>query len=213
MLNMLFVERGAVAAPELLAALEETHAGLGHRKAQVDDDAAGAALAEPLRAAGYDVARHLYMALTGSRDREPAPGLAEEVDAATHAAVENAVTREEPHGSDEEVVQQLARARAAIRGAAPAGTRFFVGSADGVQAAHATLLAGDGIAQLEDVATLGAHRRRGLARAVCSLAVDAAAGAALTFVVADDGDWPKALYAKLGFAPAGAVWSFTKDPA
>ena len=44
-------------------------------------------------------------------------------------------------------------------------------------------------------------------------AVDAAADATLVFLVADDGDWPKELYAKLGFDPIGAVWAFVKDPA
>ena len=120
--NMLWVTATAVAPDELLAALEATHAGLAHRKAQVDDDATGAALAEPLRAAGYTAERHLYLRLRRPRDREPS-AVAEEVDEATHTAVENAATREFPHGAEEEVVQQLARNRAAIRAAAPGGTR------------------------------------------------------------------------------------------
>ncbi|MDQ3630932.1 MAG: GNAT family N-acetyltransferase, partial [Actinomycetota bacterium] len=68
---------------------------------------------------------------------------------------------------------------------------------------------------LEDVATLAAHRRRGLARAVCSAAVAAAvaAGSALVFVVAEDDDWPKELYGKLGFDSVGASWDITRDPA
>jgi hypothetical protein len=45
--------------------------------------------------------------------------------------------------------------------------------------------------------------------------VDAAlaAGHELIFVVADDEDWPKDLYAKLGFDPVGKAWNFTRPPA
>ena len=34
----------------------------------------------------------------------------------------------------------------------------------------------------------------------------------LTFIVADDEDWPKQLYARLGFAPVGCLWEFHRDP-
>ncbi len=210
--NMLWVTATAVTPEELLTALEETHAGLAHRKAQVDDDALGAALAGPLRAAGYRAERHLYMALRRPRDRE-ATARALEVDEATHAAVEAAVTREFPDIAEEEVVQQLLRARAALNAAAPEGTRFWVGVDGGAHAGNALLRRGPGVAQVEDVATLTAHRGRGLARAAVGAAVDAAAGAELVFLVADDEDWPKELYAKLGFDPIGAVWAFVKDPA
>ena len=57
------------------------------------------------------------------------------------------------------------------------------------------------IAQVEDVATLRDFRRRGLARATVTAAVDAALamGHEAIFIVADDDDWPKDLYARLGF--------------
>lgn len=211
-LNMLWVTARAVSSDELLRALEETHGGLSHRKAQVDDDRLGAALTPAMRAAGYGAERHLVMTRQRPRDREPGVTLATEVTEQLHAVVEAAVTREYPHGADEEVVQDLARARAAIRAAAPAGTRFFVGADDGAPASHATLLSGPGIAQLEDVATLEAHRGGGLARAVCSAAIDAAGETPLVFLIADDGDWPKELYGKLGFDSVGAIWAFTKVP-
>lgn len=210
-LNMMWVTAAEATPEELVAALEALQGHLAHRKAHVDDDRLGAALAAPMRERGFAVARHLYMVLRHERDRDPAPGLATEVDELTHAVVEAATTREEPHGSEEAVVEQLADARSAIRAAAD--TRFYVGAIDGVHAAHATLLTDGSVAQVEDVATLSAHRRRGLARAVCSAAVDAAAGAGVVFIVADDADWPKELYAKLGFETVGAAWAFTRDPA
>jgi len=61
------------------------------------------------------------------------------------------------------------------------------------------------------VATLDAFRRRGVARAMVALATDLAreSGAELDWIAADDNDWPKDLYFKLGFRPIGRIFSFT----
>ena len=58
-------------------------------------------------------------------------------------------------------------------------------------------------------------RGRGLARATVSLAVDAALadGHELVLIFADDDDWPKDLYAKLGFRPVGRVRTFLRSAA
>jgi GNAT superfamily N-acetyltransferase len=151
------------------------------------------------------------MALRRPRDRAAAPGLAREVDAARHRAAEAAAGREEPYCRDEEVVRQLVGMRAALADAVPAA-RFFLGTADGVDAAVTTLYSDGSTAQVEDVATLRDYRRRGLARAAVSAAIDAAVdmGHALVFIVADDDDWPKDLYGRLGFDPVGRAWAFTR---
>jgi len=151
------------------------------------------------------------MALRRPRDRAAEPGLAREVDAATHRAAEAATIREEPYGRDEDVVRQLVGMRTALAAAVPAA-RFFVGTVDGVDAAVTTLYADGTTAQVEDVATLRDYRRRGLARAAVSAAIDAAVemGHRFVFIVADDDDWPKDLYGRLGFDPIGRAWSFTR---
>jgi predicted GNAT family acetyltransferase len=151
------------------------------------------------------------MALRRPRDRTPAPGLAREVDAATHRLAEAATVREEPYGRDEEVVRQLVGMRTALGDAVPTA-RFFVGSADGVDAAVTTLYSDGETAQVEDVATLRDYRRRGLARATVSAAIDAAVemGHRFVFIVADDDDWPKELYGRLGFDPIGRAWALTR---
>jgi predicted GNAT family acetyltransferase len=151
------------------------------------------------------------MALRRPRDRDAESGLAREVDAATHRAAEAATIREEPYGRDEDVVRQLVGMRAALAAAVPVA-RFFVGTVDGVDAAVTTLYADGTAAQVEDVATLRDYRRRGLARAAVSAAIDAAVemGHRFVFIVADDDDWPKDLYARLGFDPIGRAWSFTR---
>jgi GNAT superfamily N-acetyltransferase len=83
----------------------------------------------------------------------------------------------------------------------------------GTPATMAKLRSDGTIAWVEDVYTVVEERRRGLARAVLS-AVAAAAhseGHELTFLLADDDDWPKRLYAQLGFAPVGRRWSFRRS--
>jgi predicted GNAT family acetyltransferase len=171
----------------------------------------GERLARGLRPHGWLAERDVYMALRRPRDRPAEPGLAREVDAATHRIAEAATVREEPYGRDEEVVRQLVGMRTALGEAVPA-VRFFVGRVDGVDAAVTTLYSDGATAQVEDVATLRDHRRRGLARATVSAAIDAAVemGHRLVFIVADDDDWPKELYARLGFDPIGRAWAFTR---
>jgi predicted GNAT family acetyltransferase len=65
------------------------------------------------------------------------------------------------------------------------------------------------------VYTIDAYRGRGYARALVTRAVALArqAGHELTFIVADDEDWPKRLYARIGFEPAGLAWVFHTEPA
>jgi ribosomal protein S18 acetylase RimI-like enzyme len=60
------------------------------------------------------------------------------------------------------------------------------------------------------VGTLESHRGRGYARALILHAAAEArrAGAKLVFLVADDEDWPKELYRRLGFDELGLVYEF-----
>ena len=119
--------------------------------------------------------------------------------------------REEPYGCNEDVVRQLVAMREALAAAVPVA-RWFVGVDGGVDAAVTTLYSDGAVAQVEDVVTLRDHRRRGLARATLTLALDAAIdmGHELVFIVADEDDWPKDLYARLGFDPVGHAWGFTR---
>jgi GNAT superfamily N-acetyltransferase len=208
--NELRVDAEALGADELVAALDDLYGHLPHRRAVVERQAVGARLAGPMRERAWLVRRDVFMALGDGGDRRAEPGLAREVDEATLQAVEARAIAEEPFG-EREVIEQLVASRSALGRAMPA--RFFVAAAPGEPDAGVATLYSDGtIAQVEDVRTLEAFRGRGLARAVCVAATEAAldAGHDLVFLVADDEDWPKDLYARLGFEAVGHPWSFTR---
>ncbi|MBA3302049.1 MAG: GNAT family N-acetyltransferase, partial [Thermoleophilaceae bacterium] len=76
------------------------------------------------------------------------------------------------------------------------------------------LYTGGRTAQVEDVVTARAHRRRGHARAVVLRAAHeaSAAGCDLTFLQAESEDWPRTFYERLGFDPVGTTWNFLRRP-
>jgi N-acetylglutamate synthase-like GNAT family acetyltransferase len=95
-----------------------------------------------------------------------------------------------------------------------AGDRWFVAPAQGEPASACRLFRADGIAQVEDVATLEAQRERGYAKAIVLAAVAAAreAGDETVFLTADAADWPQLMYAKLGFETVGELTVLRRRP-
>jgi GNAT superfamily N-acetyltransferase len=82
--------------------------------------------------------------------------------------------------------------------------RFLLARADGTDCAYgAAVLCPNGLGMVEDLFTLPAFRRRGIASAVIAHAVAdlRARGAAEVLIGAHVTDQPKHLYARLGFAP------------
>lgn len=198
------------ATPQAVAgACEEVLAGLGHRLAVVEDAELGARLAPALAREGFAAAAHVYMVRRRPPDRPGGAGAAREATQRELEAVEAGTTAEAPHGHDPVVVAALTAGRRLLHAAA-GGTRYVVGAAGGEDVAHATLYGDGRVAQIEDVATLRNFRGRGLARAVVGLACELATGHELLFLVADADDWPKDLYARLGFDPVGRVCVFTR---
>ena len=88
--------------------------------------------------------------------------------------------------------------------------RLGVLGPDGTPLAATKLRVDGSFGWVEDVFTTPAARGRGYARALVTTAADAAvdAGCTLVAIVADDDDWPKQLYASIGFAPVGAARIF-----
>jgi N-acetylglutamate synthase-like GNAT family acetyltransferase len=211
--NFLRVDRPAAGATaELLAAAADRlqgGAGLAHRSVQVDSDADGARLAPGFRALGWQVERLLLMACQRPADHPAAVDLVEELD---WAGVRPAVEREARlhHGDEEETVRQLVE-RDLVKAAATR-LRWFAARAGGEVASFCELYGDGRTAQVESVTTFAEHRNRGLASAVVLRAVAEAvrAGHQLVFLVADDDDWPKGWYQRLGFDPIGRTWSFVR---
>lgn len=216
-LNVLRVDEPAGATVEALAAeAERLHgeAGHHHRRLAVDDERAGEALAEAFRSLRWRVDRFLVMGWRGPGDRVvQAPAPVTEVDAAALRPLREAIVGAEPWASSEEVTRMVVDS---AQLAARAGSaRHFAVHVEGQVACAADLYSDGRTAQVEDVATLPEHRGRGYATAVVLRAVEeaVATGHDFVFLVADADDWPKELYARLGFAPLGHTWAFLRTPA
>ncbi len=208
--NFLRVERpvGAATARELAAEADELLAGFAHREIVVGDEADGERLAPGFADLGWRTERLLYQVRRREPDG-PAPMAVREV-SIDEAMPFREETWRRPYGAAAVPLAAFGRVLAERIGA-----RFFVAEVDGAMAAGCELYQHDGVAQIETVDTLEEFRGRGLARSVVLEATEAAlaSGADLILIVADDDDWPKQLYAKLGFDPVGRFWQFTLPPA
>lgn len=207
--NFLRVERpvaGATAA-ELAAEADALLAAFAHREIVVADAADGDRLATGFAELGWQTDRLVYLVRRDGPDRPAAAPVREvSIDEVMPFRVE---TWRRPYGDESVPLAGFGRVLADRIGA-----RFFAAEVDGDLASACELYVHDDVAQIETVDTLEEYRGRGLARSVVLGATDAAlaAGADLVFIVADDNDWPKGLYAKLGYEPSGYFWQFTLPP-
>ena len=121
------------------------------------------------------------------------------------------VPRSAPDGT---VASALAAVLVAGQEAVRAGTRstVFAAGDGGALASMCTLFLHDGCAMIDEVGTLKARRRQGLARAVVTAALDAARAdnADPIVVPADADDWPQLMYVRLGFEPLVHQVAFTR---
>lgn len=184
-------------------------ADLDHRQVYVDDVEEGTRLLPGLVGLGYEAERLVTMVRRRGPDR-PSSVDADEVDLAAvqpFLVLVNHEANPKIHPSDAEM---LARFRSVL--VQRANARFFARRHRKRVVSVAELYVLDGVAQVEAVYTLEAFRGRGLGRAVVLAAVRAAhdAGCDLAFLNADDEDWPKEMYGKLGFDELRRSWSFTK---
>lgn len=215
--NYLLVERlpRDARAVELVAEADRVQggAGLAHRKLTVLDEAVGTRLERDLRELGWECQRLLLMVHRRPPARRVDTTLVEEVEEAALRPLRERALTAYPWARDPEVVRQLLAARRFIAAAVMA--RFFAVRAGGELVSATDLYASDSAAQIEDVVTLPEHRGRGYASAVVVKALEEArlAGNDLVFLLADDEDWPKELYARLGFDPLARTYGFLRRPA
>jgi GNAT superfamily N-acetyltransferase len=185
--------------------------GLAHRKLYVDDDLHGSRLAAAFLDLGWSAERLLIMAQVREPERRPRVRVSEQGFAEARPFLE-LVLRRQPYADSEAAVRQLTDIRAVYE--REAGARFFVAEVDGRPASVCELYVLGDVAQVEDVNTIEEFRSRGLGSAVVLAAAAAARvrGCDVVFLIADDADWPKDLYSRLGFDPVSRFWSFVRTP-
>jgi len=187
-------------------------AGLEHRMVSIEDDRTGARLSPELRSQGWSAETLVIMVHRRTPYRAVNTTIAREIDEDTAASATKAFTRTQPYGREDATVRQIIEMRRVVARAVP--TRHYGAPDSGAPKSFCDLYSKDGIGQIEDVAMLETYRGRGLATAVVAKALEEslAAGNDITFLTADDDDWPKDLYGKLGFDTLGYKHSALKHP-
>jgi ribosomal protein S18 acetylase RimI-like enzyme len=198
-------------AEQLIVEANRLFEDVAHREIVVPDEVMGSRVAASFGREGWEIDRLVFMVQRRDPDRTPVVAVEEcKFDEVYPLMLEANLAS---HGG---MTPEAAETNAAVRRvfADVTGARFFAVRVDGAPAGFGELYEHDGVAEIDDVHTLERFRRRGIARAVVVHIVREArdAGADLVFLIADDADWPKQLYARLGFDPVGKFWQFTKPP-
>jgi ribosomal protein S18 acetylase RimI-like enzyme len=214
--NHLRVESpAAVTAFELAAETERLMAArnLKHRRVFVDDDRIGNDLAPGFEELDWESGRWVVMVLARPPDRRVGteevtePGL----ELVRRGRDEAALRLDWYTGKG--ILEQVRRRHFAQL--ETANGRDFAIVRDGAAVSFACLYTEGSTAQVEDVGTLDDYRGQGLSRAVVQRAVEAAHedGCDFVFLFADDGDWVKEFYARIGFETVGRIHHFLKQSA
>jgi ribosomal protein S18 acetylase RimI-like enzyme len=206
--NYLFLERAA--DPEQAIAEADRVLGGAGREFRVIvafDDELGQRLRPAFDALGWRTQRHIFMVQRRAPEKTADLCVVKEVD---HEDLRHGRRREilaQPWAWPE-LAEQLLDAKRLL--AERAATKFFGVEIEGEIVSWTDLYLAEGVAQVEDVATLEEHRGRGYATAVVLRAIEEGrkAGADLVFLVADGEDWPKVLYGRLGFDEVGRLYKF-----
>jgi GNAT superfamily N-acetyltransferase len=212
--NFLRVERsiGTTTAAELAAEADRILSAFRHREFVFESDTEGARLTAGLVELGYASDRLVHLVLRRDPDRDP-PSLDTREISLEEVRPLQVETNLVSHGGMTRASAEMLADFSNVM-VERVGARFFGARIDGELAGCCELYVHDGIAQIENVDTLERFRGRGVARASIAAAIGAAraAGAELIFLMADDADWPKRLYGKLGFDPVGHFRQFRRPP-
>jgi RimJ/RimL family protein N-acetyltransferase/ribosomal protein S18 acetylase RimI-like enzyme len=206
-LNYLRVEEAAP-ADELIAEAERLMEDFFHARVVLErpDDPT----ADAFRARGWTVTPHLIMACTHEPDRRVDTSVVREVPFEALIPARREATLAEPW-ADEEIGLLLDEAKKLVMRAVP--TRFFAAVVDGEVAAYCEVRSAQGVAQIEDVNTIPRLRGRGLGRVIVQHAADEAKRANdVVYLEALAEDWPRELYAKIGFETLGGRHIVTRFP-
>lgn len=208
--NYLYLERANDAA-EAVAEAKRTLGADGRDwfSIMTFDEELGARLRPQFATLGWRTIRHVFMAQLRQPEKQPDLSRVEEVDEASLRPGRRADLLAQPWCYPA-LAEQLLDSKLHL--AKRAETRFFAVRDGGEIVAWSDLYLAQGVAQVEDVATAEEHRGKGYASAVVLRAAEEGrkAGADLVFLVADDEDWPKELYRRLGFDPLGLIHKFSQ---
>ena len=206
--NFLFIDR-ARDAGEAIAEADRILGGAGrrHRVIVTFDEELGERLRPEFNALGWGTQRHIFMAQRREPEKTADLSIVREVDQAALRAGRKRRILAEPWGNPD-LAEQILDAKILL--GERADTRFYAVAVDNEIVAWTDLYIGDAIAQIEDVATLEEHRDKGYATAAVLRAIEVArqAGTHIVYLVADDEDWPKLWYGRLGFDVVGRIYKF-----
>jgi RimJ/RimL family protein N-acetyltransferase/predicted GNAT family N-acyltransferase len=206
--NFLWVEAPAVGAAELARAADTVLEHCFHRRVIVSDGSPG--LSSEFASLGFGLSTHLVLAHQRAPDRRADTAMVAEVSLEELLPLRTLSTLREPWG-DDEIARQLNGTARLISAAMP--TRYFAARVDGEIAGACEVYARGGVAQIENVEVNAEFRGRGLGRAIVQHALDEAQqDAGLVFLEALADDWPRELYARLGFVTVDRLDFYTRLP-
>jgi GNAT superfamily N-acetyltransferase len=210
-LNQLHVTEPSTAA-RALAAAEEHQGDQPYRHLVVDEAETASLLDAEVERAGWKVDREVLMAVLADPVREVGTDGVAELSEDEMVAIMRRWHVEEGFDTTPGVLDQLDEYNRR-EGALWHESRFGVrGESGGAVAITKLRCPGEDVAWVEDVYTVPEERGRGHARRLVTHATRRA-GRRLTFILADDNDWPKRLYGEIGFRPIGFRWSFHLEDA
>jgi len=212
-LNQLHVI-GPANAGQVIALAQEHQADLSFHHIVVEHGATALELEEVVAAGGWKADREVLMALQAEPVREVATQAVTELGEDEMLAMMRCWMIEEFPGIDATRLDQVEEYNRR-EGQLWDERRFGAVDDAGAPVAITKLRTRGTVAWVEDVYTVPEQRKRGLARMLVSHAATqaTATGHDLTFIIADDNDWPKHLYGEIGFRPVGFTWTFHRGAA
>jgi ribosomal protein S18 acetylase RimI-like enzyme len=199
---------------EVRAALHPVlrRAGATHEHIEVMDVSDACPAVDALRAEQQRVTSDVVMRFEGGGIDPVSDARVEEVwatDEAFRSAYRDSRNEFGEELSEEVVDQLVARDWEVF---VPAGLRFFAGMIDGRVAGFTSLIPRGETAYIDNVVTLPAYRRRGVASATVTraLAEADAQGLSTVFLLAEENGDPQRLYERLGFRVISRAMGFTR---
>jgi GNAT superfamily N-acetyltransferase len=216
--NWVGIEEVGLSVDQVVAIADDALGGegMGHRTIALLDEADGHRIGEEIEAEAahwprWEVERTRYMLWRGG---EVGPGAAREVRLEEIADLRKALNAELMPAGGDGPAAALQLFEIDRRYGGPGGDRWFVAPDESEPQSACRLLRANGIAQVEDVATLTAARERGYAKAIVTTAVAAAQaeGDTTIFLTAEAADWPQLFYGRLGFETVGDLTVLRRRP-